>query len=142
MYFSAKSFLQNTNGVNQSMSRIYPYKALIPVMDWLPSQRPAAPALRSARGNAHDGILLEWKDTVSTSSAACYVIYRFAKDEPLNLEDATRILAVLPRTPYSLQSWTDRQARKRSTYTYLVTGVGRLHHESAGSAPLTVRVRR
>jgi hypothetical protein len=96
----------------------------------------------SASGNAREGITLEWQDTVSTSTAAYYVIYRFAKDEPVNLEDATRILAVLPRTPYPLQTWRDVDVRKRSTYTYLVTGVGRLHHESEGSGPLTVRVRR
>jgi uncharacterized lipoprotein YddW (UPF0748 family) len=142
MYFSAKSFLQNTNALNEKMSGIYPYKALIPVMDWLPAQTPSAPAFMSAGGNARNGIVLEWKDTVSTSSAAYYVIYRFAKDEPVNLDDATRILAVLPRTPYPLQKWTDRNVRRRSTYTYLVTGVGRLHHESEGSAPLTVKVKR
>ncbi len=142
MYFSAKTFLRNKNGVNEKMSGIYPYKALIPVMDWLPSHRPATPVLTNVSGNTREGILLEWKDTVSTSTAAYYVIYRFAKDEPLNLEDASRILAVVPRMPYLLQSWTDRQVRKRSTYTYIITAVGRLHHESEGCAPVKVRLRR
>ncbi len=140
MYFSAKVFLQNKDGVNQRMRNIYSYKSLVPVMDWLPSDKPHAPVLASAYGKQREGVTLKWKDSLSRVTDY-YVVYRFNKDEPVNTEDATRIVAIVPRSPYAEQAFTDKQVRKHSGYTYVVTGVSRLHQESPGSNSLDVRVR-
>jgi uncharacterized lipoprotein YddW (UPF0748 family) len=140
MYFSSKTFIQDKDGVNARMKGIYPYKALVPVMDWLPSDAPLAPALLEAGGSLERGLVLQWKDSVATT-ADYYVVYRFDAGEPVNLDDATRIAAVVPRSSYPVQTWTDTSTRVRKQYTYLVTGVSRLHHESSASNALTVRTR-
>lgn len=141
MYFNSKVFLTNKSGVNSLIRRLYPHHALVPVMDWLPKDTPPSPALISADGSAKNGVMLQWKDTTS-STAAYYVIYRFDAGEPINTEDATRIATVIPRQVAPVQSWTDRAVKNRGRYTYLVTAVSRLHHESATSNTLAVRVLR
>lgn len=140
MYFNAKVFLQDKDSINALMRRVYPYKALVPVMDWLPSDTPAAPVLLDVNGAPREGLVLHWKDSIPTSSSY-YVVYRFAGNEPVNLEDATRILAIVPRIPYALQTWKDMGTKKRATYRYIVTAVSRLHRESEGSVPIAVKTR-
>ncbi|HEY9487931.1 MAG TPA: family 10 glycosylhydrolase [Chryseosolibacter sp.] len=140
MYFSSKVFLQNKDSINSRMGKIYPYRSLVPVMDWLPSQKPARPLLLSVTGTQQEGVVLNWKDTVSSVSDY-YVVYRFSHDGPRNLEDATRIVAIVPRTAYAMQTWTDGHTKRHSRYSYIVTGVGRLHHESEGSNEIVIRTR-
>jgi uncharacterized lipoprotein YddW (UPF0748 family) len=139
MYFSAKVFLHDKDSINALMRRIYPYKALVPVMDWLPEDTPAAPVVFGVKGTPRDGLVLQWKDSVPTTSSY-YVVYRFSRDEPVNLDDATRIMAIVPRIPYEVQTWTDRRVRPRASYRYVVTAVSRLHRESEGGV-VGVRVR-
>ncbi|HEU5148062.1 MAG TPA: family 10 glycosylhydrolase, partial [Chryseosolibacter sp.] len=140
MYFSAKVFLQNKDSINSRMEKIYSYPALVPVMDWLPADKPAQPVIKSISGNPRAGLVLEWEDSVPTSSSY-YVVYRFSEDEPVNLEDATRIIAIVPRNTYARQSWTDDGVSKRTVYKYVVTAVGRLHHESDASGVVVIQTR-
>ncbi len=62
----------------------------------------------------------DWR-TIATR----YVVYRFAKGEKVNLDDASKIVAVTPNTfcrlPY---------AGGLQKYTYVVTALNRLHNES------------
>ena len=140
MYFSSKMFLQNKDSINAMMRHLYRYPSLVPVMDWLPIDKPSAPLIKRIAGTPQQGVSLEWEDHES-ASPAYYVVYRFNDDEPVNLEDATRIRAIVPRTVYERQSWTDTEVAKRSTYRYTITAVSRLHHESEGSAEMIVRTR-
>lgn len=129
MYFSAKVFLQNKDSINGRMRKMYHFRSLVPVMDWLPSDVPPAPEITGVQGTPEKGVVLNWKDTIP-SSAAYYIVYRFNRDEPVNLEDATRIAGIVQRNAYGTQSWTDPNVMKRSGYTYAVTAVSRLHRES------------
>ena len=54
-----------------------------------------------------------------------YVVYRFAKGEKVDLDDATKILGFTQGTffPLSYQGGTTK-------YTYVVTALDRLHNES------------
>lgn len=54
-----------------------------------------------------------------------YVVYRFGPKEKVNLDDATKIVAVTPNTFFPL-AYTDGATR----YTYVVTALDRLHNES------------
>lgn len=56
-----------------------------------------------------------------------YVIYRFAKGEKINLDDATKIVALTPNTFFPLT-----YAGGETRYTYIVTALDRLHNESRG----------
>ena len=140
MYFSAKFFMRPGNDVSAMMRRIYPHKALVPVMDWLPGHTPAAPLIVEIEGNQMDGIRVAWKDTLS-SSGAYYVIYRFEEGDSLNIENPAAIRAIEPRKAYAKQLWVDKQTEKRTAYTYVVTACDRLHNESAPSAAVGVKTR-
>jgi hypothetical protein len=109
-------------------------------MDWLPMEKPSAPRWISVSGSPQKGLNLHWQDSLA-SAGEYYVVYRFENDEPVNLEDATRIQVILPRNAYGQQSWTDKNLKKHATYRYVVTSVGRLHHESDASAIAAIRTR-
>jgi hypothetical protein len=140
MFFSSKIFLENKDSVNNRMRDFYRYRSLVPVMDWLPSESLAAPDLMKVTGTPREGLSLEWKDTTASRSAY-YVVYRLGRDEPVNLEDATRIVGIVQRRPYATQQWTDHDVKSRRGYTYAVTAVSRLHRESPSSNLLVVRTR-
>lgn len=140
MFFSAKFFMKNDNDVQAMMDRIYPHKALVPAMEWLPAQTPAAPHIDAITGNQVAGVKLEWRDTLSTSGAY-YVVYRFKAGDSLDIENSAHLRAVVPRRSYSTQLWIDTETEKRTEYTYLVTACDRLHNESRASAPVRVKIR-
>jgi hypothetical protein len=55
--------------------------------------------------------------------------------------DPGKIQAIVQRSPYEDQSWTDYTAEKRTLYRYVVTAVDRLHNESGGSKTFTIKTR-
>ena len=61
-----------------------------------------------------------WQDT-----ATRYVVYRFAKGEKVNTDDATKIVAVTTNT-FHLLPYNDGKQK----YTYVVTALNRLQNES------------
>ena len=129
MFFSSKTFLQDKNGVNAKIKKLYSNKALIPTMPWIDDTAPAAPILREVGGNQGDGVKLEWTDALPGESAY-YVVYRFDENETTEIANPENILAIVPRTPYATQKWTDKTTDKRTEYSYLITAVDRLHNES------------
>lgn len=140
MYFSAKSFMKTGQEVASLMKRIYPQQALVPVMPWLPGRTPAPPQLRGVDGTQGAGVVLHWRDTLSTS-AAYYAVYRFSAGDSIDIENAAHLRAIVPRSPYATQAWTDADLEKRARYTYVVTACDRLHNESAASEPIVIRTR-
>jgi uncharacterized lipoprotein YddW (UPF0748 family) len=140
MYFSAKIFLTNKDGINRKMKDLYPHPALIPAMDWIDAIPPQAPTIEGIRGSQGKGLEIKWKDT-APGDASYYVIYRFGKDESITLDNPAKIKAIVPRSPYTMQSWIDLATKKRTAYTYVVTAVDRLHNESTGSNDASIRTR-
>ena len=59
------------------------------------------------------------------NEACKYVVYRFAKGESQNLNDASHIVAITPNTYYNLPQ------RSRES-VYVVTALDRLSNESKG----------
>jgi hypothetical protein len=77
-----------------------------------------------------DGYVLFWtapKGKKWNDKATSYVVYRFAKGEKLDTNDASHIIALTQQTflrlPYS--GGTEQ-------YTYIVTALDRMHNESKG----------
>lgn len=140
MYFSAKFFMQGKKNIGEMMRSIYPHKALVPAMNWLPGETPPPPIIEKIQGRPSEGIRVIWKDTVS-SPASYYVLYRFKEGDPLDIEDPSHIVATIQRTAYATQSFVDDDTEKRMGYTYVVTGMDRLHNESAPSAQVQVKTR-
>ena len=61
-----------------------------------------------------------WQNT-----ATRYVVYRFAKGEKVNTDDATKIVAITTNT-FHLLPYNDGKQK----YTYVVTALNRLQNES------------
>lgn len=75
-----------------------------------------------------DGYMLFWKAPRGKdwrTEARQYVVYRFAKGERIDTDDASRIVAVTADTFCKLP-YQDGKGR----YTYVVTALNRLHNES------------
>ena len=75
-----------------------------------------------------DGYVLFWtapKGKKWQNTAVIYVVYRFAKGEKVDLDDASRIVAITHDTFYKLP-----YANGKTKYTYVVTALNRLHNES------------
>jgi len=140
MFFSSKTFLQNKNGINEKMKTVYRYPALVPAMDWIESEVPAPPTIQNVAGSQGQGVQIEWRDD-SSSHASYYILYRFNKSDSIMFEDPEKIWAIVQRSPYENQSWTDYTTEKRTLYRYVVTAVNRLHNESGGSKTFTIKTR-
>lgn len=54
-----------------------------------------------------------------------YAVYRFAKGEKVNINDASKLVAVTNKLFYKLPYEDGKQK-----YTYVVTALNRLHNES------------
>jgi uncharacterized lipoprotein YddW (UPF0748 family) len=108
--------------------------ALMPLMSNIDSNAPRQP--RKLKNLKIDGRQVlcwtapkgrGWKD-----EAVKYVVYRFSKKETINLEDASRIVAVTSQTHCELP------ALPRGKYVFAVTALDRMHNESDA---VTVKVK-
>ncbi|MBS9525420.1 family 10 glycosylhydrolase [Litoribacter alkaliphilus] len=141
MYFSAKTFVNDQGGLNSKIKDVYPNKALVPTMPWIESESPAAPILDEITGSQGEGITLNWRDGLPYSNAY-YAVYRVeGSEEQLDLENSANIIAIVQRSAYGDQHWTDGSAEKRTNYTYQITALDRLHNESEPSNAVQIRTR-
>lgn len=109
---------------------LFKNSALVPDMPWLGGEAPAEPEQVSVEP-ADDGNEIEWED--SGDDAAYYAIYRFADDDGEALDDPDQIVDTVRRDGDGTQSFVDHDA-DGTDYSYAVTAVDRLHHESDPSA--------
>lgn len=75
-----------------------------------------------------DGLILFWKAPESKNvmdEAVQYVVYRFAAKEKVNLDDASKIVAITRQTFYKLP-----YENGKTKYRYVVTALDRLQNES------------
>jgi fibronectin type 3 domain-containing protein len=83
---------------------------------------------RLASIDTSDGPFLMWtapKAKTELDKAVQYVVYRFRKGEPLNLEDPSHIVTITRKSFYRLPL-----ADTPGKYTYVVTAIDRAHNES------------
>lgn len=103
------------------------YPALPPVFDFMDNVAPEK--VRKLKPVwTEDGYLLFWtapKYEEEMNRAVQYVVYRFGSKEKVDLDDATRIVAVTRNTFYKLP-YEDGKTK----YRYVVTALDRLHNES------------
>ncbi|MCR4994624.1 MAG: family 10 glycosylhydrolase [Bacteroidales bacterium] len=105
------------------------HPALQPAMPWMDDKAPRKP--RSVKPVwTSDGYVLFWKAPKAKKpmdEARLYAVYRFAKGEKCDLEEASHLVAVTPDT-YLVLPYEDGKQR----WTYVVTALDRLHNESKG----------
>lgn len=142
VYFSSKSLMSNPNSVGDSLRNdFYCYPALIPTMPWKDSIPPLPPKKLKVKRSTK-GITLTWQPpqkATDDDSAYSYIIYRFEKRQPVNIENPRNILSVSNK---SISSYTDTLTGSHARYVYVITALDRLHNESATSKPRKVKTKR
>ena len=127
-FFHAYDLIKNLGGVADSLKNNYQrYPALIPAYLHLHNKSPKDVKSLKAEWTA-DGYKLKWKrngNVGKPETAQKFVIYRFQKNEKVNLEDASKIIRITGNTEYLLPYKTGQQE-----YIYVVTTVDRFHNES------------
>ncbi|WP_218030923.1 glycoside hydrolase family 10 protein [Dictyobacter aurantiacus] len=134
IFFSMKDLTANPLGFTDRLKNdIYRYPALVPIMPWLGGHAPQPVNLKQASAQAN-GVQLTWY-TPLHSNATYYVVYRFdgrVRHNRGDFNNAQYMLATVHRTAIdtTMQTFTDTSAQAGKTYTYYVTALDRLHHES------------
>jgi uncharacterized lipoprotein YddW (UPF0748 family) len=135
IFFSLKDLLANPRGIRDRLSNdIYKQPALMPTMPWLAGKAPQS-VTRLSSQQAGSAIVLRWQDTPGNNTTY-YAIYRAEGTQQCQ----TMLLDTMRKAGNSMQEFRDTTAIKGKTYTYCVTALDRLHHESKASVKTTVTV--
>ncbi|MCD8194543.1 MAG: family 10 glycosylhydrolase, partial [Tannerellaceae bacterium] len=129
-FWPANEILWNNGGIADSLKRNYHrYPALIPAYTHMHDRAPAEVSGLKTEWTA-DGYILHWKARQSTTNpelASYFVIYCFDTNEPIDLTNTRKIVAITRETQYVLPY--EKGKRK---YRYVVTAVDRFHNENKG----------
>lgn len=127
----AKTAVDNIGNYGMNLRNYYwRYPALHPSMPFLDNHSPKKPRKVKPVWTS-DGLVLFWQAPKSKhwyDEAVKYVVYRFEKNEKINLDDATKIIAVTPSTMLRL-NYQDGKTK----FVYVVTALNRLSNESCGA---------
>ncbi|UYQ92873.1 family 10 glycosylhydrolase [Chitinophaga horti] len=137
VFFRARSFDDNPLGFRDSLRNHYfKHPALLPTMPWLDNKPPEAPYFIDAFERP-GGLAIHWSDDDTTGQTKSYVIYRFGEKEVVNLNDPTKIAAIVQQMPDPM--WLDTKYVPGTHYVYFVTALDRLHNESLASDALRMQ---
>ncbi len=124
----AKAVVDNVGNYGTALRNTYwRYPALQPDMSFIDSKTPGK--VRKVKPVwTEDGYILFWTEPKAKDwrdTATKYVVYRFAKGEKINTDDASKIVAIT-NVPYYKLPYQDGRVK----YTYVVTALNRLQNES------------
>ena len=124
----AKAVVDNVGNYGTALRNNYwRYPALQPAMPFISDKSPKKVRKVKPIWTA-DGYVLFWtapKGKDWRDEAAKYVVYRFAKNEKINIDDHTKIVAITQQPFYKLP-YQDGKER----FTYVITALNRLQNES------------
>ena len=128
-FWPAKSVVDNPDDYRTVLAKeYYNTPALQPVADYMPKNTPGK-VRKLMPVETSDGPVLFWtapKGRKELDKAVQYVVYRFEKDQDIDLNDPHNIVAITRR------SFIQLPYRDGSThYIYVVTALNRLQRESA-----------
>jgi uncharacterized lipoprotein YddW (UPF0748 family) len=119
--YSANGFYKNKYGIVQTMQyNINKNKAIVPPMKWLDSIAPKKPTVIIINNKA---AVLQLQLKHNSADANCFVIYKFAKNEMVNIGDASKIESITNSANYTT-------AQNGFDYKYVVTSLDKIHNES------------
>ncbi len=124
----AKAVCDNPQNYTTVLRQVYhPYPAIQPLMPWIDDKAPRRPR-RLASVWTRDGYMLFWsapRARTEMDRAIRYVVYRFFRGEPFDLENPERIVAVTNDTFIRLPYMNGQ-----TEYVYFVTALDHLNNES------------
>jgi hypothetical protein len=125
----AKASVDNVGNYGTMLEKNYwRYPALQPRMPFIDAKAPAR-VHNLAPIWTEDGYILVWEGPETSNwrdAAYKYVVYRFGRDEQINIEDPSHIVAIT-KSPYYRLPYHNGKTR----YTYVVTVLDRMSNESA-----------
>lgn len=134
VFYSASIFDKLTVPIKDSIIRYNMYNAFPPVMKWLDTTAPTAPVVKAIP--SYQGTLLRWNKPERAKGRLTYAVYRFVNGEPVNIDNAEKIIKVLSETEF-----LDVNANKYKKCTYVVTALDRLWNESKPSLPAETSIK-
>jgi len=127
-FYSSSNFDKIHHALSDSLKQRYTkYIALPPTMKWLDSTAPPSPVVKGTKTS--QGYLLSWTMPYNgRDTANLYAIYRFTRDETINLKRSANIIGIQKGN-----SFIDEEAMTNVKYNYVVTALDRLWNESQSS---------
>lgn len=134
VFFSAKNMVADKAGFATRLRRDrYDHPAIIPAVQGRGGVAPAPPTGLTT-GQDDGSVRLRWRGSKATS----YAVYRFdGRRASCASVDPARLLTTVRGTEI-----VDPTAKPGSTYTYAITALDRLHHESAPGRGSTITAQR
>lgn len=127
-FWYAKALVDNPGNYATMLREDYfKYPSLQPSMPFITKKAPAKVRKLKDVWTA-DGLILFWtpgRNKTWKEESKSYVVYRFAKGEKINMDDATKIVCITQNTYYKLPYDDGKQK-----YTYVVTALNRIQNES------------
>jgi hypothetical protein len=127
VFYSASSFSKIGPALTDSLKHSSnKYFAFPPTMPWLDNKAPEAPELKGERKNGT--MHLEWTIIGKKQDNVTYAVYRFGKNQSIDLDKSEHIIAVVKGNSY-----VDKDVFQNGKDVYVVTALDRLWNESDAS---------
>lgn len=127
----AKAAVDNIGNIGSTLRDYYwKYPALIPRMPFIDDKAPKKPR-KIKLINTDDGPVLFWtapRGQKWNDIATKYVVYKFEKNEPVDLANSSKIVEITSETMYQLPA-SALQGRS----VYVITALDRMSNESKGA---------
>jgi uncharacterized lipoprotein YddW (UPF0748 family) len=136
VFFSAKYFVRNIQGFNDSLQHnFYKYPALCPVNRNISGEASAQPQnLQTLKDGKEMYLLWDAVEDEGGCQAAYYVVYAFKGKKAGDMNNPEHIIARTTETCFDLNSL---QKPFKGNYTFVVTAVNRYKHESIPAYGIT-----
>lgn len=136
VWWSGYMLSKNPHGIIDSLANNYQkYPALIPLYTHIDTT-PPAPIKDLSSKKVKGATQLTWKVEPTDNEmdkAAYFCVYRFDTNEPINLDDASKMQKIVRKPTYTIPSTKENKKHK-----YVVTALDRLQNESEASDPITL----
>lgn len=129
IYFSAKTFMKNLQGLNDSLqTNFYKYPALCPVNRNIQSSASAQPQNAKIIKDGKEAYFV-WDDVIAEggNSVAYYVVYAFKGSKTSDFDNAEHIVAKTTDNNINLK---ELDQKLKGKYTLVVTSVNKFKQES------------
>lgn len=138
VYFSAKGFVKNLQGLTDSLQQhFYRYPALNPVNRSIAGEASASPSnLKIIKDRRERMLMWDAVNGERGKEIAYYVVYAFKGKKPGKIDEPSAILLKTTKTSVDL---TKLRHKLKGNYTFIITSVNKYRHESAPVQAITRR---
>ena len=130
IFYNSKALLSNKGYFTDSLRMdFYRFPSLVPPMPWKDAIAPLAPDSIHVSNNIKN-IRLEWDVPIPAQDGELpnkYVVYRFENDEPINIQNPTKIISIQSAKK---RYFVDSDVFDANNYSYIVTSLDVLNNES------------